>query len=149
MPRPKAGRLGGAGDPPSPSSSAHPAIAGPGRARVVGARPAGGRARQERGTGAWRAGGPGRRPRAGIPSPAAGLRAPRRAGRRLHLALRPGAGTWGARPALGLQLGLEMRAECSKGAGMELDVALELCGGRSWLSCKVLVSSELEVLFIF
>lgn len=89
----------------------------PGRTRVVVARPAEGRARQDQGTRAWLAGGPGRRPRSGIPSTAASSR---RAGQPLHLALRPVTGTWGARPALGLPLVLEMGAECSKEAGMEL-----------------------------
>ena len=69
--------------------------------------------------------------------------APWRAGRR-------GAWSSGQRLARGVRegssSGRKRGAECSKEAGMELYVAFELCGGRSWLTCKALVSSKLEEL---
>ena len=107
-PRPRAGRMEGGWGQPGTHFHLHPLVTPrppargvPGRDRVVVARPAEGRARQDQGTRAWLAGGPGRRPRAGIPSTVASPPAPRRAGRPLHLALRPVTGTWGARPARG------------------------------------------------
>lgn len=163
-PRPRAGTdggcLGGVGCPRSPSSFAHAATAGwgraPGRARVVVAPLAwggGGRARAgpgppERG---WRGFGP--TPRRCIPSSATPGPGPRRAGQRLHLALGSA-----RRPSPGLHLGAclagagspsETRAQCSKEATVELNVTFVLCGGPSWLTCKVLASPKLEVLLIF
>lgn len=144
-PLPRAGRMeGGWGSRTPTFTPAHPAAAGPGRPQAcLGRRSTSRRGQGEAGPGqrsavGW---GPGRRAGAGIPNPAASPRTPPRAGRRLHLALGPGAGTWGGRPARGLLVGSEMGAEYSKEAGVELDVAFELCGGRSRLACKVLVSS--------
>lgn len=113
----------------------------------------GGRARAgpgppERG---WRGFGP--TPRRCIPSSATPGPGPRRAGQRLHLALGSA-----RRPSPGLHLGAclagagspsETRAQCSKEATVELNVTFVLCGGPSWLTCKVLASPKLEVLLIF
>lgn len=154
-PRPRAGRMEGGREAGEPGThlhlhsafTPHPSSRAPWSSWRV---PPGEGQGQDRGHQSVVGRGPATAPQRGHPSPPelSPPWAPRRAGRRLHLALaRRGGCHLGRTVAAQAPLEWGPWAECSRQAGTEL-VLHRSSGGTSWLACsKVLVSLNLEVLF--